>query len=160
MQSRMPGNEKAEMALELGRLMTGMRNFLSQLIREEMKAIGLEISFEMLEILACLWNGDGINQQEIADLTVRDKSSITHLIHKLVKRSLVRRAEDEGDKRSKLIYLTPKGRQLRKKLRPRVLDIYDRATGDVRSEDIDRCLTLIRQMTENLESLWKNIVLS
>src|SRR5580704_525469 len=108
----------AEMALELGRCMTEMKNFLRQHIQSKIKEHKIDISFEMIEIMACLWNKDGINQQEIADIVIKDKSSMTYLVDNLVKRNMVSRKVDEDDRRNNLIYITKQGRLLQKKLHP------------------------------------------
>ena len=145
--------KKAELALQLGRSFTEMRSQVSFFIQGRLKESGSDMSVEMLEIMACLWRKDGINQQEIALITVKDKSSITHLIHQLVRRSLVTRVADERDRRNRLIYLTPAGRQLRENLYPWVLEIYNQAAKDIQYEEIERCLKLARSMNEQLQAM-------
>src|ERR1700754_369495 len=100
-----------ELAVELGRTMHELRTDTRQRIQIKIKEHGINITFEMIEVMGCLWKKDGINQQEIADLTLRDKSSMTYLLDNLVKRKLVRREEDEDDRRNKLIYLTREGKE-------------------------------------------------
>jgi DNA-binding MarR family transcriptional regulator len=75
---------KTEIALELGRAMTDLKNHLRRNIQLRIREQGIDLTFEMLEILSCLWKKDGVNQQELADLTLRDKSGITYLIDNLV----------------------------------------------------------------------------
>ncbi len=55
------------LALELGRAMTEMKNYLRRNIQSRIRESKMDISFEMLEIMACLWTKDSIKQQEIAD---------------------------------------------------------------------------------------------
>lgn len=147
----MPEKEKAEQALELGRAVTEMRNHINYALQEKITQHAPHISFEMVEILACLWKEDGINQQQIAALTVKDKSSITHLVNKLEKELLISRIGDQRDRRNKIVYLTPAGRQLRKKLYPWVLEIYDRAVAGISAEEIGSCLQLVRRITDNVQ---------
>jgi DNA-binding MarR family transcriptional regulator len=92
-----------------------------------------------------------VNQQQLAALTVKDKSSITHLVGKLEKELLVSRVGDERDRRNKLVYLTPAGRQLRKKLYPWVLEVYAQAVAGISGEEIESCLQLIRKITDNVQ---------
>jgi DNA-binding MarR family transcriptional regulator len=147
----MPEKERTELAVDLGRAVAEMRNRINSLLQEKITEHAPHISFEMVEILACLWKEDGVNQQQLATLTVKDKSSITHLVGKLEKELLVSRVENERDRRNKQVYLTPAGRQLRKKLYPWVVDVYERAIADIRSEEIEACLQLIRKITENVQ---------
>ncbi len=143
----------AELARLLGRSMLEMRNRISFSIQEKIRDHGLSMSVEMLEIMACLWKKDGINQQEIAALTIKDKSSITHLINQLVKHSLVKRVADTSDRRNRLIYLTKDGRQLEKKFNPWIIDIYDTAVEGIDRLEIESSLLLIENMNQNLRLL-------
>jgi len=140
-----------ELALELGRAMTEMRNYMRQFIQAKIKESGINLTFEMLEIMACLWNKDGINQQELADITIKDKSSMTYLVDNLVKRNMVTRMPDENDRRNNLIFLTKEGKLLQKKLYPWLMEMYEKATVDVNISDIQSSLLLIKKMIGNMK---------
>ncbi|WP_158825607.1 MarR family winged helix-turn-helix transcriptional regulator [Mucilaginibacter lacusdianchii] len=142
---------KADLALELGRSLADFKNHVRQHIQQKIKEHQLNLSFEMLEVMACLWKEDGIIQQEIADQTLRDKSSMTYLIDNLVKRNLVKRTEDEKDRRNKLIYLTEEGITLRNKLYPWAQEVYAQAISNVSETDLQNSLLLINQMIQNLK---------
>ena len=141
---------KAELAIELGRAMQEMRNKSRQTIQLRMKENNMNLTFEMLEVLSCLWRQNGINQQEIADITLKDKSSMTYLIDNLVKRNMVKREEDENDRRNKLIYLTDEANNLKAQLYPWVTEMYTVATEDIDAKDLTTCLNLINKMVGNL----------
>jgi DNA-binding MarR family transcriptional regulator len=143
--------KKAEMALELGRSMSELRNFVRQYIQVKIKENGINITFEMLEVMGCLWKKDGINQQEIADLTLRDKSSMTYLLDNLVKRKMVKRVEDENDRRNKLIYLTKEGHELKEQLHPWVAEVYEMASGDVEINHLKNSISVLNKMIFNLK---------
>ena len=142
---------KSELVLEFGRSMTEFRNYLRQYIQLKIKEHGINITFEMLEVMASLWKKDGINQQELADLTYRDKSSMTYLLDNLVKRKMVKRIEDQNDRRNKLIYLTKEGISLKEQLYPWVAEVYEMATEQVDINDIQSSLMLINKMISNLK---------
>jgi DNA-binding MarR family transcriptional regulator len=74
--------------------MNEMKSHLRQQIQAKISEHDPDLSFELLEIIGLLWRRDGINQQEIADTVSKDKSSVTYLINRLVKRGLVERIED------------------------------------------------------------------
>jgi DNA-binding MarR family transcriptional regulator len=140
-----------ELALELGRAMTEMKNYMRQFIQAKIKESGMNLTFEMLEIMACLWNKDGINQQELADITIKDKSSMTYLVDNLAKRNMVMRMPDENDRRNNLIFLTKEGKLLQKKLYPWLMEMYEKATVDVSISDIQSSLSLIKRMIDNMK---------
>jgi DNA-binding MarR family transcriptional regulator len=143
--------ERGEQALELGRLMSEFKNHVRKYIQVKIKEHGINMTFEMLEVMGCLWKQDGINQQEIADLTLRDKSSMTYLLDNLVKRKMVRRVEDENDRRNKLIYLTKEGLDLKEKLNPWVAEVYEKASAGASGTDIQDNIRLTNQMIRNMK---------
>jgi len=143
---------KTEIALELGRAMTDLKNHLRRNIQLKIREQGIDLTFEMLEILSCLWKKDGVNQQELADLTLRDKSGITYLIDNLVKRQIVTRVEDEKDRRNRLVYLTDKGLVLKEQLKSWGADLYDSAIPDIDQQRLQDSLDLVNKMIANVKA--------
>src|SRR6202012_1103358 len=146
MNTQIEESKNAAIALELGRSMSELRNYVRQYIQVKIKENGCNITFEMLEVMGCLWKKDGINQQEIADLTLRDKSSMTYLLDNLVKRKLVKRVEDENDRRNKLVYLTHEGIKLKEALNPWVMEVYGMASEGLAAEDLQNSIRLVNSM--------------
>jgi DNA-binding MarR family transcriptional regulator len=77
---------KIEVVRELGKAMAELRIQFRQCIQGNLKIYDVGLTYEMIEVMSLLWQKDGINQQVIADRTLRDKSSMTYLIDNLVKR--------------------------------------------------------------------------
>lgn len=146
----MKNSSHAALALGLGRAIIEMRSKTRQYIQAKIKAHQLNITYEMLEVLICLWEKDGTNQQEIADKIIKEKASMTYLIDNLVKRHLVKRTEDENDRRNKLIYLMPDGIELQNKMLPWATEMYTLAAFGLTSKSIIEATALIKQMTKNL----------
>ena len=142
---------KTDLALEFGRAMNELRNHVRQFIQVKIREHNINITFEMLEVMSVLWRKDGINQQELADLTLRDKSSMTYLIDNLTKRGLVKRTEDASDRRNKLIFLTEEGNVLKDQLHPWVAEVYAAAAGDLDAGELKKGLLLVNCMTANLK---------
>lgn len=148
-----PEITKAELALELGRSMLELRNYVRQYIQVKIKGHGINITFEMLEVMSCLWKQDGVNQQELADRTLRDKSSMTYLLDNLVKRKMVKRVEDKNDRRNKLVYLTKEGIHLKEQLNPWVAEVYEMAAEGVEQKDLQKSLAVLHQMIETIGAI-------
>ena len=72
------------------------------------------ISFAQFRVLNCLWETDGMNQSEIADMLHITPASLSALLNLLVKKGLLERRVDENDTRSRRIYLTENGVMLKK----------------------------------------------
>jgi len=146
-------HQVAELARELHRSITEMRSYLRRYLQVKIKEHQLDISFELVEILAYLWRKDGVNQQEIADIIFKDKSSTTYLIDNLVKRNLVKREKDGKDRRNKLIYLTAEGKQLQQQFYPLVIEMFEKATQGIQAAAMERALLLMNKMNDNLKQV-------
>ena len=141
----------AAQARELGRGMAEMRTLVRQQLQEKIKARGLNITFELLEVLFLLLRKDGANQQEIADLLIKDKSSMTYLIDNLVKRELVARKEDETDRRNKRIYLTTTAKEMMETINPWITETYEKATDGIKAAELEKAILLIQRMNKKLK---------
>ena len=141
----------AELAVELAHLMQELRNFTRKYIQKKIKEHDINLTFEMLEVMGCLWRHDGLNQQEIADKTFRDKSSMTYLLDNLIKRKLVKRSTDKNDRRNKLILLTKEGLALKDILYPWIADVYGLASVEITGEDLQNGVLLLSRMVNNLK---------
>ena len=147
-----PANKNAELAIELSKLMHEQRNQVRQIVLAKIKENNINITYEMLEIMSCLWKKDGCNQQELADMTLRDKSSMTYLVDNLVKRQMVKRVEDENDRRNNLIYLTDTGIALKETLFSWAAEVYAVGTVDVDPTALQNAIALLQKMNANLKA--------
>lgn len=132
------------------RKITVMNLGFKQYLQLKLRQNNIDLTFEMLQVLGCLWRTDGINQQEIANITVKDKASMTYLIDNLTKRALVYRQEDAADRRNKLVFLTQEGKALRTMVQPWVHDMYDIAGEGVDLKKIEDMYTELEKIQQNL----------
>lgn len=144
--------DKTELIHEAIHLMYELRDQLRQFIQKKFRDNNVDLTYEMHQIMACLWKQDGINQQVLADTTLKDKASVTFLIDNLTKRELVTRTEDPGDRRSKLIYLTPKGKQLGKKVQPWLQEMFTKAGDGVDGKVLRNVMNAVKKMRDNLQA--------
>lgn len=123
-----------------------------QFLQQKLKQHEVDLTFEMLQVLAVLWNKDGINQQEIANITFKDKASMTYLIDNLTKRDLVYRQEDASDRRNKLIFLTKQGKAFRKKFRPWIEEMHATARLSLTDAEVKYGMDILQKVTQNLNN--------
>ena len=143
---------KSDLSLSFGRSINELRMAFRKHMQGKIRSLDLHLTFEMLEVMICLWRQDGVNQQVIADITLRDKSAMTYLVDNLMKRKMIRREEDAKDRRNKLIFLTPEGRQLQQTLQPWVAEMYDRATANMDADVLIAGKDIIENMIKNLST--------
>ena len=145
-------NQKAETTRHFTHLLFELRDQLRQFMQKKFRENNIDLTYEMHQIMNCLWKKDGVNQQELANLTLKDKASMTYLIDNLTKRALVKRTEDPTDRRSKLIYLTPRGKQLGKKVEPLVSEGFSIASRDIDIRDIQKYIGAVEKMRDNVQT--------
>lgn len=111
-----------------------------------------EITFEMLQIMSCLWNEQGISQQTLAERTAKDKACLTNLMLNLEKKGYVYRKEAPEDRRNKLVYLTEEGEKLHNWIAPLLENYYKRLEDLLGKEKLEMTDNLLKELQHALES--------
>jgi DNA-binding MarR family transcriptional regulator len=149
----MTNQKRLEATWNLIHSMLELRDELRQYMQKKFKENSIDLTYEMHQVMACLWKKDGVNQQELADQTLRDKAGITFLIDNLSKRGLVKRQEDPDDRRSKLIFLTSSGKKLEQKIQPWVNELLTLAGNNVDIKELNDCIEKIGRMRDNIKKV-------
>ena len=122
-------------------------------MRENLTNAGLNLPHEQWVVLFLLWEQDGRNQSEIADLLFKDKGTITRGLISLEHLNLVVRIVDEADKRNKKVYLTQKGKELQNIIVPIALTTRADATEGIPEADLQLCKQVLIRIYENLKNI-------
>jgi len=146
----MKPNQKSELVGEFCQSIFELRFKLRKMFQQKLKEAGISISFEVLEMMKFLQKQDGLNQQELADMLFKDKSSMTYLVDNMVKTGLVTRNEDEADRRNKLIFLTDKAQLLKEQLAPLAAHCYLALAEDITDPEIKEGIRMLAKMNNSL----------
>ncbi len=122
-------------------------------IQEAIADRGLDITKEQMIVLKKLHEQDGLNQNELATLTYRDKSSLARLLAKMEKKGYLKRHQNEMDKRINEVLLTDKGRQIFQESRPVIVEILEIMERNLAPEDIQQAIKTLKQVQNNFASL-------
>lgn len=134
----------------LGYVLGTAANALRNRMHHSFVEAGHDITAEQGIMLINLWVRNGLNQQHLADITHRDKTSVTRLIDGLEKRDLVIRVSDKNDRRQKLLYLTPKGDSLITKLLAISEKVQRKAAHNIPPGELETCKKVLRIIRENV----------
>lgn len=96
------------------------------------------LSVPQLRILTMLYYGGPLNLTAIAKQLGVDRSNASRPADRLAAAGLVRRMEDESDRRSTTLALTPEGRRLVDSIMERRREIFDRFLDRLGSDDRER----------------------
>jgi len=97
----------------LGYLINRCAILLKQELTHRFNQAGYDITPEEWAILNRLWEQDGMSQNELAERTVKDKTTITRFLIQMEKKKLITRPASKIDGRSKNVFLTPNGQNLK-----------------------------------------------
>jgi DNA-binding MarR family transcriptional regulator len=122
-------------------------------LNQNFKNTGYDITTEQYRVLVNLWNKDGQNQQELAEATRKNKTSMTRLLNRLEKRNLVVRVPYNLDNRNKLVYLTNKGKKIPEALANLAKKTLREAQSGISEKNIEICKRVLHDVLDNLYSL-------
>lgn len=112
---------------------------------------GLEITPEQWTVLSFLWREDGVSQQALCDATFKDKPSMTRLIDNLAKLDIVERRTAPNDRRSNLVYLTQKGKDMQEEADAAVDETMRYAFAGINKEGLSLIRQLLRIVFNNIQ---------
>ena len=100
--------------------------------------------------LRVLWIREGMTQKELGDaINVKENTTVAMILG-MEADGLVTRTRHETDRRKMCVYLTDKGRALEKTLLPVALEINEVALKGVSNRDLEKCLSVLSQVHNNL----------
>lgn len=115
-----------------------------------------EISQQHMGVLSDLWQKDGLRQQDLAVALIKDKATIARTISFLEEKNILVRVEDPNDKRTKRIYLTHKGKQLKEKIIPFTEEAEKEVSSQIDPEELKICKRVLAQIYNKSISCIRN----
>ena len=125
---------------------------LDYFIHEAMQQKQLDLTKEQMIVLKKLHDRDGLPQNELAFLTLRNKSSLTRLLVKMEKKDYIERKQDQYDKRINHVFLTNTGKEVFKKTRPIIIDIIETMEKGISVSQKKQMIQLLKKIQFNLTS--------
>lgn len=128
---------------------------LTRALNMRFKELNMPISKEQFSILVVLWKKEGCSQQFLSEQTFRDKPGVTRLIDNLEREGLVVRKPDPYDRRSNLIYLTEKGKEIEQEVTEAVREVIGKSLENITEEDVRVVKRVLDTFYANLDSFTK-----
>lgn len=122
---------------------------LNHRFNRNFKQYNVDMTPDKWTVMMCLWERDGLTQQELCNATLRDRPSMSRLIDCLEKENLVSRKGTEEDLRAKHIWLTEKGRTMEDKARFVADKTLKEALRGLSQEELNTCQETLRIIFNN-----------
>ena len=119
--------------------------YLHELLLEQ----GLDLSKEQMITLKKLHDKDGLNQNELAFLTFRDKSSLARLLSKMEKKNYIQRKQSKTDRRINEVFLTSKGRAVFKQSKPAIKRFMTIMEQNITAEERKHMIKIFKKIQFN-----------
>tara|TARA_R110002167_G_scaffold88964_7_gene239807 strand:- start:298 stop:747 length:450 start_codon:yes stop_codon:yes gene_type:complete len=116
---------------------------------EAMQEYGIDLSKEQMIVLKKLHENDGLNQNELACLTYRDKSSLARLLFKMEQKKYISRKQGTEDKRINEVFLTPLGKEMYQKTRPIVKEVIDIMEQNITDKEKKQIISILKKVQAN-----------
>lgn len=134
---------------ELHKLLLISYNYSAKAIVKQTSQIGLMPG--QPKILEFLLENDGCTQKEIGLGCALDKSTVTYLLHKMKEVDLIQKAPHKSDKRSSIILLTKKGREIALEVKKICCSVDQSAWKDIDEEDKIIFIQTLQKIIHNLK---------
>ena len=130
------------------RVVTTLLRFHNRLERRIGEALGVHgLTLPQFDVLATLWHGEGITQQELAERLLVTKGNVVGLIDRVSAAGWVERRPDPEDRRANRLYLTEAGRKILDQAWPDQVALGRKIFGTLTEGE----LRLMHELFERLE---------
>jgi len=127
-----------------------VHNSMKQLMSDSFRKGGFKLSPEQFLVMDTLWDEGVLTQQQIADITMRDKNSIVKLIDGLESRKLVKRVSNPEDRRQNLIKVTPYSMKIRDDVETIAYESVYKIIGEISRDDLKLFVRVLTAMERNM----------
>ena len=127
-----------------------VHNSMKQLMSDSFRKGGFKLSPEQFLVMDTLWDEGVLTQQQIADITMRDKNSIVKLIDGLESRKLVKRNSNPEDRRQNLIKVTPYSMKIRDDVETIAYESVYKIIGEISRDDLKLFVRVLAAMERNM----------
>lgn len=125
----------------------------NRFLLQELSAMGLDgLATSHGDVLAQLFQSDGLSMCELARRVDRDPSTVTALVRKLVSLGYVATARAEADRRSVVVTLTPQGRALEARFAEISVRLIEIQCAGIDAARVEDARSVLLQMQENFRS--------
>ncbi len=121
-------------------------------LQEALSNSGLDLTKEQMIVLKKLHDQDGLNQNELAFLTLRNKSSLTRLLSKMENKKYITRKQCTKDKRINKVYITPLGKEIFKKTIPVIKYMMNTVEQNISIKEKEQFINTLQKIQSTFNS--------
>ena len=143
------GEEHIDFENSIGPWLGKTSKIVDYYLHEMLLDQGLDLSKEQMITLKKLHDEDGLNQNELAFLTFRDKSSLARLLLKMEKKNFIKRKQSTEDKRINQVFLTDEGRAIFKQSKQVIRKFITTMEQNITEEEKKQIIRILKKVQSN-----------
>ena len=117
----------------------------------KLQVLGLTVGEGQARALRTLLEEGPMTQKQLADLCMRDATTMSRNIDRLEKAGLLKRENNPGCRRSYLICLTEEGKEKAKQVQKIFRELDERIWGDIPEKEMEQLYETLLRIERNLE---------
>lgn len=129
---------------------------VKQYAQQQFKQAGFDVTVDQWLVLKNLAENPQLSQTELANLVFKDHPTLTRIIDLLHKKGHVLRVQHPQDRRSFQLHLTEAGVEKVAELRPKVLEIREKAWENLTEVDFLEFKRVLNTIYQNLDDQTNN----
>jgi len=109
------------------------------------------VSIGMWFVLRMLWDEDGMTQRELGDRVGINGPTVVAALNSMERAGLVKRVQNTADRRKINVFLTKRGRDLKRKLWPMAAEVLDLSMAGLSRSQVKSLNEMLEKIRLNLE---------
>jgi DNA-binding MarR family transcriptional regulator len=124
---------------------------VKQYAQQQFKTGEFDVTVDQWLVLKNLSENELLSQTELANLVFKDNPTLTRIIDLLCKKGYVERLPHPQDRRSFQLHLTESGLDKVSELRPKILEIREKAWENLTARDFEEFKRILDTIYQNLD---------
>lgn len=120
-------------------------------LRDRLAAQGIALTAEEFSLLMVLWRDGPRGMGELAAITLRDRTTVTRLVDRMVAKDLLRREGSDHDRRAVRIAPTAAGAALEGPVLAVVGALLAEAAAGIAADEAEQARGVLQRMVANLD---------
>lgn len=126
-------------------------------LQETLKEKNLDLTKEQMIVLKRLHDKNGQSQNELAFITLRNKSSLTRLLSNMEKKHYIIRKKSKNDKRINHVHLTGFGIETFKRVKPILKNMISTMEQNISASEKEQIISILKKIQYNFDSKFESM---
>ena len=118
--------------------------------QQRLKQAGHDLAAEEWALLMVLWRDGPTGMTRLAAITLRDRTTVTRLVDRLIRKKLLLRKSSPHDRRQVLISVSAQGAAIEASVLRAMMPLIKDADQGIDAADLKTTLQVLIKMTQNL----------